>query len=181
VHQNFSKLILSIVLLLAAVGGGCATTEPTQAAKPGADLCEVQGAHDGDTVTCKTERLGLVHVRFAGIDAPETGQAYWRVSREHFKALMGGQPALRCYKTDRYSRQVCRIYVDGKDIAASMIEDGMAWHSTRYAAEQTPEERVLYAEAERTARAAKRGLWAEPDPQPPWECRRAREAHQKCR
>jgi hypothetical protein len=47
----------------------------------------------------------------------------------------------------------------------------MAWHYKYYQNEQSPEDRRLYAEAEREARAAKRGLWADPNPTPPWDFR----------
>ncbi len=37
--------------------------------------------HDGDTIKLQTPDRGLLTVRFAGSDTPETGQAYWRESR----------------------------------------------------------------------------------------------------
>jgi len=50
----------------------------------------------------------------------------------------------------------------------------MAWHFKRYEAEQSPENRIAYSAAEREARAAKRGLWSDSEPIPPWEFRAAK-------
>ena len=51
------------------------------------------------------------------------------------------------------------------DANAKMIEDGWAWHFTKY----NDEERL--AELEELARTEKRGLWADPNPLAPWEFR----------
>jgi hypothetical protein len=48
----------------------------------------------------------------------------------------------------------------------------MAWHYKYYENEQSPADRRLYAEAEREAREARRGLWADTAPVPPWDFRR---------
>ena len=53
------------------------------------------------------------------------------------------------------------------------VRAGMAWWYRQYAKEQTPADRQLYELAENDARAAKRGLWADNEPMPPWEWRRA--------
>jgi endonuclease YncB( thermonuclease family) len=53
------------------------------------------------------------------------------------------------------------------------VRAGMAWHATPYQREQTPHEREEYARAEEAARAARRGLWVDPNPVPPWEWRKS--------
>ena len=47
-----------------------------------------------------------------------------------------------------------------------MVKDGFAWHYKYY--DSTP----AYAEAEKEARAAKRGLWQDPNPIQPYEFRK---------
>ncbi len=147
------------------------------------EICsQVLNIHDGDTLTCvsNTDRGSFV-VRFAGIDAPETGQAYWRVARDRLKELAAPGTVAECYKQDQYGRQVCRLRSpDGRDLADAMIGEGLAWHAVRFVNEQTPEERDRYAKLEAEAKAATRGLWAQPDPMPPSECRRAKQGRQKC-
>lgn len=143
----------------------------------------VKGVHDGDTLTCVSNAgRGSFVVRFAGIDAPESGQAYWRVARDRLKEMARSGTVAECYKQDRYGRQVCRLYSpDGKDLADAMIGEGLAWHAVQFAHEQTPEERLRYAELERSAKVAKRGLWEDADPMPPSECRQMKAQKSKCR
>ena len=55
----------------------------------------------------------------------------------------------------------------GRSVNLELVEAGFAWWSEKYA----PDDEQL-AEAEKEARAEKRGLWAGPEPVPPWEWRR---------
>src|SRR6218665_2505351 len=125
-------------------------------------ICKVTtGFHDGDTLTCESDsdlRRAFV-VRFAGVDAPEVGQAYWRASRDKLRSLAGSGTRASCYKTDQYGREVCRLYSpSGTDLADEMLEAGLAWNATRWAHEQTEAEQQRYAGLERHAREARRGL-----------------------
>lgn len=143
---------------------------------------QVTGFHDGDTLTCISDSRGPFVVRFAGIDAPETGQAYWRLSRDKLREAAGPGTVASCYKQDQYGRQVCRLKSsEAKDLADAMLAEGLAWHSVRFADEQTAEERERYARLEAEAKAGRRGLWAEITPMPPGECRQLRKKRQKCR
>lgn len=65
--------------------------------------------------------------------------------------------------TDRYGRTVGHVLVDGRDVNLQMLEEGMAWHYTKY------DKNVRLSRAEGEARAAKRGLWQDRDPVPPWD------------
>lgn len=166
--------------------GGSAASD-TARASPQAVVCATtKGFHDGDTFACvastTTGPAEPFVVRVAGLDAPETGQAYWRTSRDRLRELAGPGTTVSCYKEDRYHREVCRVRTaSGNDVVATLLQEGLAWHSVEYAHEQTAEERERYAAAERDAKAKHLGLWQEPNPQPPWECRRARLQHTRCR
>jgi len=46
---------------------------------------------------------------------------------------------------------------------------GLAWHHKKYQNEQIPTDSELYSITEVDAREAKRGLWHDPEPAPPWE------------
>jgi endonuclease YncB( thermonuclease family) len=48
----------------------------------------------------------------------------------------------------------------------------MAWWFREYAHERTTQERFTYRDEEEAAKAAKRGLWKDGKPVPPWERRR---------
>ncbi|MDZ7654029.1 MAG: thermonuclease family protein [Burkholderiaceae bacterium] len=70
-----------------------------------------------------------------------------------------------------HGREVCKVYVDGLDVGLEQILRGMAWHFKRYEAEQPPQDRRAYGDAEVEARSARRGLWRDAQPVPPWEWR----------
>jgi endonuclease YncB( thermonuclease family) len=135
----------------------------------------VVGVTDGDTITVQDDSRKQHKVRLAGIDAPEKHQPFADRSRQYLSSLaFKNQATLDCYKTDQYKRQVCRVWVQGKDIALAQLQAGLAWHFKRYEKEQTPTERVEYARAETDARASRTGLWQSERPVPPWEFRRQR-------
>lgn len=129
-------------------------------------VCLVVGITDGDTLQARCADQTL-KVRLAEIDAPERGQAYGTRSRQHLAELCFGKPAeLRAQATDRYGRTVARVACDGVDSSAEQVRAGMAWVFDRYATD-----RSLYA-LQDAARNARRGVWANAEPVPPWQWRR---------
>lgn len=150
------------------------------------DTFEVTGSvvknHDGDTITLRTDDRGIFNVRLSGADTPETGQAYWRVARDALHQMIDGKlVTVRCYKQDWRKREVCHATVDGTDPALVLIKEGLAWYAFMFSDELTPAIRSAYEKAEAEARQRRIGLWQEPEPMPPRECRKLRKAHQKCR
>jgi endonuclease YncB( thermonuclease family) len=135
---------------------------------------------DGDTVTVLVGG-GVQHtVRLAGIDAPEKAQRYGdRAKRLLSDLVFGAEVDVEYEKRDRYGRIVGKVVRNGRDASLSLIEAGYAWHFKRYAAEQSKTDRATYANAEDVARRARRGLWSEPTPLPPWEWRAQRRATQR--
>jgi len=130
---------------------------------------------DGDTLVVLSEGDAQHKIRLAGIDAPERGQPYGRTSKSHLSERVAGRfVVVDWQKRDRYARIVGKVVLAGEDVCLEQVEAGLAWHYKRYQAEQTPADREAYAQAEEEAREARRGLWAEPDPVPPWEWRRGR-------
>jgi Staphylococcal nuclease homologue len=79
---------------------------------------------------------------------------------------------------DITSQTICR-HPSLPDVCLSLIQGGYAWHYTAYASEQTSEQQTSYAQAQREAQDAGRGLWVDPAPMPPWEWRIAKEAAQQ--
>ena len=127
---------------------------------------KVVGVVDGDTIDVLAGRT-QIKVRIEGIDCPELGQPYGRVARSFASdRVFGRRVEVLPKKTDQYGRLVARIHVGGEDVGLALLKAGLAWHYTAYS--QDPE----YASAERAARAARRGLWADTDPVPPWVQRR---------
>lgn len=131
---------------------------------------------DGDTLDILREHQ-TTRVRLAHIDAPEKGQAYSERSRQMLAELCAGQFAtVQQTDTDRYGRVVGEVVCQGHSANQRLVHEGMAWVYRKY----TPAHHPYYAD-EQAAQAARRGLWSEPNPEPPWEWRRTRRsksAHQ---
>ena len=157
--------IFSLVLLVTASAAAWAT-----------DLQRLPGQVvrivDGDTVVLESD--GARHrVRLAGIDAPERNQPWGNAGTRELRHQVAGQHVVvEWYKRDRWKRLIGMIRLDGDDMNLHMVDRGLAWHYKRYADEQTPPDRDAYAEAEKAAQDARRGLWSDPQPIPPWEWRK---------
>ncbi|HZW13221.1 MAG TPA: thermonuclease family protein [Noviherbaspirillum sp.] len=133
----------------------------------------VVGVADGDTITILDANKVQHKIRLAGIDAPEKAQPFGNVSRQHLAQLVFQKTVnLDCGKRDRYNREVCVVYLAGKDINVEQVRAGLAWWYRAYAKEQTAEQRRAYEQAEQEARDTRRGLWRDAAPTPPWDWRR---------
>lgn len=132
----------------------------------------IVGVSDGDTVTLLDAAHHQHKIRLAGIDAPEKSQPFGQRAKERLSDAVFGQPVtVEGSKTDRYGRLVGKIMVSGMDANLGQIRAGMAWHYKQYEKEQTPADRLVYAEAEGVARLQKVGLWRDANPQAPWDFR----------
>lgn len=142
----------------------------------------VANVRDGDTFTLDSDESGRIVVRFAGIDAPERGQAFSRQSREFLReAVRGRRVRTDCYKRDDHDREICRVFIDADDLGLRMLRAGMAWHFKRFESEQTQDERAEYDATQMGARNRRRGLWRDDVPMPPWECRKLRRERGRCK
>lgn len=127
---------------------------------------------DGDTITVLDQGHTQHKVRLAGIDAPEKKQPFGQASRRHLAILVADRTVtIETTKRDRYRREVGKVLVDGRDVNLGQVEAGLAWHYKQYAHEQSVADRQAYAAAEEAARQARRGLWSDVYPVPPWEYR----------
>jgi endonuclease YncB( thermonuclease family) len=82
---------------------------------------------DGDTITVLDDSKTQHKIRFAGIDAPETGQAFGEPSKQSLSAFVFQKRVeARCHKQDRYGREVCAVYVGPRDVGLEQIRQGMA-------------------------------------------------------
>jgi endonuclease YncB( thermonuclease family) len=132
----------------------------------------VVGVIDGDTLDILTTGFETLRVRLSGIDAPELGQAFGRNAKAALSGLAFARSvAIAWRKRDRYDRLVAKVTLDRRDIALEMLALGMAWHDTRFEPEQPSADPREYGEAQSRARVARRGLWADAAPVPPWEYR----------
>lgn len=131
-----------------------------------ADLAEVVGVIDGDTVDVLSPDHKITRCRLFGIDAPEKGQAFGQAAKKSLSDLTYRKALdVRVVDTDRYGRAICRLTLAGIDINREQVTRGMAWVYRRY--NQEP----AYYNAETAAVAARLGLWSDASPVPPWNYR----------
>jgi endonuclease YncB( thermonuclease family) len=149
---------LAIFLILVALAlGNTASANVIQG--------RVVGVSDGDTVTVVDANSTQYKIRLTGIDAPEKAQAYGQKAKESLSDLVFGKSVeVEWSKQDRYGRIVGKIKLNGVDINLEQIKRGMAWHYKQYLKEQSPEDRVAYAQSESQARDQGVGLWQDPTP-----------------
>ena len=85
--------------------------------------------------------------------------------------VAGQSVAVEWVKVDKYRRKVGKVLLDGLDCNLVQVKRGLAWHYKAYEREQPVIDRLAYADADIEAKAARRGLWADAEPVPPWEFR----------
>ena len=128
---------------------------------------KVVGVIDGDTIDVLDSSKKQHRIRFDGIDAPERGQPFSNRAKSTLSDLVFGKTVrVDTEGPDKYDRTIGRIYVDGRDVGLAMLEAGMAWHYTKY------DQSKKYADGEKAAKDAGRGLWSDPRRVPPWEWRK---------
>ena len=108
-------------------------------------------------------------IRLSGIDCPEKGQAYGNRAKQAASALVFGKEViLQTHGQDKYGRTLADVFLpDGTNVNHTLVKDGWCWWYRKYA----PGDTVLEG-LEKEAREAKKGLWADPQPVPPWEWRK---------
>lgn len=144
----------------------------------------VTGIADGDTLYVLDVRRKPHKVRLLGIDAPERGQAYGERSKQSLARLaFRKQVGVDWQERDQYGRILGRVRVAAPecrqgncpktlDANLEQVRLGLAWWNKKFADSQLPGDAHRYAAAERQARKAGAGLWADSDPVPPWRWRR---------
>lgn len=121
---------------------------------------------DGDTLTILTDDKQQVKVRLEGIDTPERGQAFGSKAKDALADMVFGKSVtIRKTGTDKYDRTLGFVEVDGTDVNLNLVENGWAWHYTKYNSQEK------FAKAEIAARTAKRGLWSQDGAMAPWDFR----------
>jgi micrococcal nuclease len=154
-------LVLAALLFVAALVLPCGTVAEDFRGR-------VVGVADGDTISVmhagRAER-----VRLHGIDAPEKGQPFSNRAKQFVsKLVFSKEVVIRASGLDRYGRTIGEVFLlDGRNLNDQIVRAGLAWWFRRYA----PNDREL-EKLEAQAREARRGLWSDRGPMPPWEWRR---------
>ena len=109
-----------------------------------------------------------------GIDCPEKGQAFGQQAKQAASALVyGKEVSLQTDGLDKYGLIIADVLLpDGTNInhiLHILVKDGWCRWNRKY----VPGDTILEG-LEKDARDAKKGLWADPAPIPPWAYRKAR-------
>lgn len=132
------------------------------------------GVADGDTCTILyTTEHGdktSARIRLYAIDAPESTQDFGQAAKKHLSRLIFRKEIkIETHGRDRYQRILGNIYVGKLFVNLEMVKAGMAWWYQRYAPNN-----AQMKEAEALAKSAKKGLWVQSSPTPPWEYRKSK-------
>ena len=148
------RTILSLILFLSMAATAFGQRFPVT----------VVGITDGDTFTVINRDKLQLKIRIVGIDAPEKNQAFGNRAKQALSDLIyKKQIEIDVQYQEKWGRFAAKVYTaDGRDVGLLMLQAGMAWHNVNY--DKTP----AYAAAEKSARAAKKGLWADKQPVAPW-------------
>ena len=157
-------MLLALLLLIAP--GALEAPQPATRPAPASLTGTVVSIHDGDTISIRTATR-TVRVRLYGIDCPEYRQPFSQRARR-FTSEMTFRKSVTVHieGRDRYDRILGRVVVDGTDVNEALVRNGLAWHYEIGAGDRR------LAAAEKAARAARAGLWADKQPVPPWRWRR---------
>jgi micrococcal nuclease len=155
--KNMTKMmVLPLMWCVAAQAG-----EPTHM------MGTVTRVSDGDTLWLRPDdddgvRRKPFKIRLQGIDAPERCQPWGVQAASALRDRLRGQRvAVTLRAKDDYHRWLGTVSWRGQDMGAWMVREGHAWsYVWRYGAGP-------YAELEREARSARRGLFATSEPMPP--------------
>ena len=122
---------------------------------------------DGDSLSVCIEHRE-VRIRLVNIDAPEYQQPFGVESRKSLVEMCENKGArVDWAKEDQYGRKLGTVYCGGVDVNAAQVRRGLAWVS------RLDQPAGSLFSAERAARTARIGLWADPEAMPPWKWRRA--------
>ena len=154
--------LICVALLCFSSLSYCETLRPSSGQEFTAKIIVVI---DGDTVVIR--RHGLVKIRLAEIDAPESAQTFGETSKQSLSGMvLGKQVTVVSQAVDKYGRMVAHLSINGLDVNAEQIRRGMAWEYSNYHSNK-----ALVA-LQKEAMQAPRGLWAQSNPTPPWVWRK---------
>lgn len=164
----------SLALLFSLGLGACRAAHPSLSSlSPAQHLtvrATVASVHDGDTLTVFVNET-REKIRLHGIDCPETDQPWGQEATELTRQLADKKEVTVIeFGHDKYHRMIGQIVLaDGRHLNQELVREGACWWYEKYAPDDT-----LLKQLEEEAKQAKRGVWSDSQPTPPWAWR-----HQK--
>lgn len=158
--------IAMLVLVLCALAAPLALADgpSSDTGRPVEFTAPIVAVEAGDRITVRHDGRTET-IRLSDIICPQPGQPFADQAREFAARLASGQQAtLTVFRRDPFGQTVALVTLaDGTVLNHELVKAGLAWWQRNYSTD--PETERLEAEA----RVARRGLWADPKPVPPWE------------
>lgn len=160
------SLLIWLALSLACAGAPAtpndpplppATLPPGMPTPSGLETANVAKVVDGDTIELTDGR----RVRYIGINTPERDQPYYQNAVEVNRQLTAGKTVGLEFDVetfDQYGRTLAYVWVNGAMANLEMVRQGFA---NVYTVPPNVKYEAEFRQAEREAREAGRGLWAE--------------------
>ena len=165
------KIISHIFLVAIAFLSGWAYA-PNAALRP--NQLTVQHVKDGDSLILRTQSHFEIEVRLRGIDTPERHQPFGKAAKAELERLcLGKNIHIEGTQKDKYGRLLAQVYCADVHVNSSLIATGHGWVFTKYA--HAPELLALQAKAKHS----KKGLWAQDNPEAPWDYRQKKYSKSK--
>ena len=121
---------------------------------------------DGDSLEVRCQGR-MLRVRLFGVDAPEWQQEFSHQAKEFTRQRVEGQRVeLRPRDWDQYGRLVAEVQVGRDSLNEELLREGLAWVHIYYCKEPICRK---WRQLEKEARMARRGLWENDHPVPPWK------------
>lgn len=138
-------------------------------------------AVSGQNLLVVSPDRGQIEVRLLGVELPEpprAGSAGTTIEGQPFgpqaaayirELILERQVQLDNYGKDRAGRLLSVVWLGEINVNLTLVKEGLAWLDPGLTVTNV---RAALEVAERQARVGKYGLWALPDPEPPWEYRK---------
>jgi endonuclease YncB( thermonuclease family) len=162
---NYACTVTASNSLGAGLQSAAVQLTPSAPAPANLPAATVAYQYDGDTVVL-SKGTTPVALRLTSIAAPELTQPFGMDARQCLAAALANQ-ALTVFELgpDRYGRTLGKLYANGVDVGYELVRLGCAWFDRRTSTDASLDR------AEQYARQNKLGLWAQANPQAPWEFR----------
>lgn len=127
----------------------------------------VNSVTDGDTLKACCYKKEPITIRLAGIDCPEKNQPFGTHATAYTLGMVDGKRINAViYKKDLYGRYIADVHYYTHHLNRELMANGLCWSYYPVKKEDS--------KFELQARASMIGLWALPNPIPPWEWRKGK-------
>ena len=162
-HCRFARFIICSLVLI------CGRSHAADYQLPGRVLRII----DGDSLILDM-RGSQYRIELWGIDAPEPNQPWGEAAAHQLnRTLTGSFVTVRVDRGPDEGRYAGRVLLRGRDVGLDLLYDGLAWSTVRGGITAQHAQHP-YDLAQRQASVARRGLWSDDHPVPPWEWRNGR-------